>query len=415
MISILINAYACSPHMGSEQGMSWHWITNLANYCKVFVITEGEYQDKIEKALEELPQRENIHFYFNPVSEKVRKICWKQGDWRFYYYYNLWQKGTYRLALEIMKEQSIDVVHHLNMIGFREPGYLWKITSVPYVWGPIGGMENIPISYLQGEGIKLKMIVLLKTVINNYQARYSTRVRKALKRADALIAAVKGVKDKVEKVHNKQITLINETGCYPGETLSNPNMRQSKMFNIIWVGKFDFRKQLGVALHSIANVKNLEGLNFHIVGSGSKQEVSYYQNMAKELGLRNVCRWHGIIPNDKVQELMRSSDLLFFSSIMEGTPHVVLEAIGNNLPVLCLNACGQSATINGAVGIKVEVTSTKQSVIDFTEKLLYLNSNRALLNQMSKACSQRQIELSWDSKVKEMVNIYQKILHDKLS
>ena len=119
MISVLLNAYACSPHMGSEQGMSWNWIKNLANYCKVFVVTEGEYQDKIEAAVRELPQKENIVFYYNPVSEKVRKICWNQGDWRFYYYYNVWQKKTYQIALEIISKEKIDIVHQLNMIGFR--------------------------------------------------------------------------------------------------------------------------------------------------------------------------------------------------------------------------------------------------------------------------------------------------------
>lgn len=29
MISILMNAYACSPNMGSEPGMAWNWWVNL--------------------------------------------------------------------------------------------------------------------------------------------------------------------------------------------------------------------------------------------------------------------------------------------------------------------------------------------------------------------------------------------------
>ena len=31
MLSILINAYACSPEMGSEPGMAWNWCINLAS------------------------------------------------------------------------------------------------------------------------------------------------------------------------------------------------------------------------------------------------------------------------------------------------------------------------------------------------------------------------------------------------
>ncbi len=44
MLSILINAYACSPNMGSEPGMAWNWCVNLARYCELHIITEGEFK-----------------------------------------------------------------------------------------------------------------------------------------------------------------------------------------------------------------------------------------------------------------------------------------------------------------------------------------------------------------------------------
>ena len=65
-----------------------------------------------------------MHFYYNPVSEEIRRMCWNQGDWRFYFHYNKWQQKTLAIAKQIIKEQNIDIVHQLNMIGFREPGYL---------------------------------------------------------------------------------------------------------------------------------------------------------------------------------------------------------------------------------------------------------------------------------------------------
>ena len=67
-LSILINAYACSPNMGSEPGMAWNWCTNLAKYCELHIITEGEFRDKIEAVLPTLPQGKNMHFHYNPAS-----------------------------------------------------------------------------------------------------------------------------------------------------------------------------------------------------------------------------------------------------------------------------------------------------------------------------------------------------------
>ena len=83
MMQILINAYAVNPDWGSEPGMGWNWVVHLAMHCKVHVITEGEWRENIERELARLPQGTNIVFHYLPVPEKVRRMCWNQGDWRF--------------------------------------------------------------------------------------------------------------------------------------------------------------------------------------------------------------------------------------------------------------------------------------------------------------------------------------------
>lgn len=139
MLSVLVNAFACSPGMGSEPGMAWNWCVNLAKYCELHIITGDEFRDRIESAVPELSHGENMHFYYNPITEKVREMCWNQGDWRFYRQYREWQKKTLLMARDIINNNHIDIIHQLNMTGFREPGYLWMIEEVPFVWGPIGG------------------------------------------------------------------------------------------------------------------------------------------------------------------------------------------------------------------------------------------------------------------------------------
>ena len=159
MLKILVNAYACSPDMGSEPGMGWNWCVNLAEYCELFIITEGEFRDKIETVVPTLPQGDNMHFYYNPVSEDIRRMCWNQGDWRFYKYYKRWQKSTTDIARKICKDEKIDILHQLNMIGFREPGYLWQIskeTGIPFVWGPVDAKESFPLAYASGASLKTK-------------------------------------------------------------------------------------------------------------------------------------------------------------------------------------------------------------------------------------------------------------------
>jgi glycosyltransferase involved in cell wall biosynthesis len=94
---------------------------------------------------------------------------------------------------------------------------------------------------------------------------------------------------------------------------------------------------------------------------------------------------------------------------MEGTPHVVLEAIGNNLPIICFDICGMSAVVDNSVGIKIPLSNVKRSVKDFAKAIATLYSDRKLLQALSNACVGRQHELSWDNKARKMVEIYKKI------
>lgn len=406
MISILINAYACSPNMGSEPGMAWNWCINLAHYCELHIITEGEFRDKIEATLPTLPQGKNIHIYYNPVPEHVRKMCWNQGDWRFYKYYKEWQWKTYLMAKEICQKIHIDILHQLNMIGFREPGYLWKIPDIPFIWGPVDAKEGFPMAYLKGASLKTKLFMQLKNIITKWQLQHSKRVHMAARRASYVISASSNSQQAFKKYIQIESPLLNETGCY---IQKHPIIDKSKKesLDILWVGKLDFRKQLGLALRSIAKTQNPH-IKLHIVGGGNSLP---YQALAKEIGIETQCKWYGSVSHKEVQKIMEESDVFFFTSVAEGTPHVVLEAIGNNLPVVCFDTCGQGDSVNEKVGIKISLSTPSQSIIDFAKKINYLYQNRFILQQLSEGCNKRQKELSWDNKALQMVELYNKALN----
>lgn len=430
MLSILINAYACSPGMGSEPGMAWNWCVNLAKYCELHIITEGEFREKIEGSLtpassskregSDMPvngygltetQIRNLHFYWNPIGgdddrrcAKIRQMCWNQGDWRFYKYYKQWQWKTYLMAKDICGKRHIDILHQLNMIGFREPGYLWKIKDTPLVWGPVDAKEAFPVEYLDGAGWKAKAFMNLKNLITKWQLRHSARVRMMVNRASAVVSASSNSQRTFKRYFCIESPLINETGCYVAEKSETESMHK-ETFDLLWVGKMDFRKQFALAIRAVAMAFHHD-LRLHVVGSG---DVSAYQKEAEKLGIMDLCIWHGAVSHEEVQRIMQQSDLFFFTSVAEGTPHVVLEAIGNNLPVLCFDTCGQGDSVDDKVGIKVPLTNPQQSVKDFAEKIEYLYSHRDALKRMSDNCKERQKELSWDEKALTMVRLYDKI------
>ena len=408
MLKILVNAYACSPNMGSEPGMAWNWCVNLAKYCELFIITEEEFRDKIEAVIPTLPQGKNMHFYFNPVTPEVRQMCWNQGDWRFYWHYRKWQKRTLEIAKQICAEQKIDILHQLNMIGYREPGLLWTIKDLKFVWGPVGGMETMPIAYLKGAGTRTILFNRLKNLINTLQYRFQPNVRSAIKRADAIIAATSGCQKKLQDFYHKQIYLINETGCEVMEHIESET-NTSGTLSMLWVGKLDFRKQMGLAVKVLGKLKDLDVM-LHVCGGGSDEQILQMKEHATALGVLDKMNYHGMVSHNEVQHLMRTTDLFLFTSIMEGTPHVVLEAITNHLPVICLDTCGQGDCVTDEYGRKIPLSDPETSVNEMANTIREFYYDRQKLKQLSDNCLAASQKMTWDNKIKSMVDIYNSII-----
>ena len=454
MLKVLVNAYACNPDMGSEQGMGWKWILCISEFCEVYVTTESEYKAVNLKAINSKDfsnvnakglyvneygltseQCKRIHFYFVNVGNnendcsQIRKMCWNQGTWSFYPKYAKWQEKVLNVAFQIIDEQEktghgIDVMHQLNMAGFREPGMLYKVNDqrrhsgkkrIPLVWGPMTGYDHIPFPFMLQGGIKFASFYLLKNVLNLVQLVGHHRVRKMIKNADKLIAATPEMKLGIEQFYNVDVEHINETGCETSNaqdtnkrSIDSGNENLNK-FKIIWVGRFIYTKQLGLALKTIQRIKNLN-IEFLIVGRAFDDvDTENMHEMARQLGINDICVWHGQIPHDEVFELMTNSDLFFFTSIFEGTSTVIMEAIQCGLPIVCFNRCGFGPIVDEEIGIRIPCSNPRMAIKDFSNAISYLYNNRNILEEMKRNCCKKQYILSWDYKISRLKQIYESL------
>lgn len=417
MLKVLINAYACCPNMGSEPGMAWNWVVNLAKHCELYIVTESEFKDKVGSAVVDLPYADNLHFYFLPIIEgneeksvEIRKRCWNQGDWRFYLDYAKWQDRSLAKAREVCAQNRIDVLHQLNMIGFREPGRWYKLsreTGIPLIWGPTNAKASFPMSYLDGASLASRLFIHVKTFITRQQLRFSKHVKATAKQASFVVAASSDSGDSIKKYLDIDPMVLNESGCEV-EDIKIEKCDNKTTFDLLWVGRFLFTKQLSLAIKVMAKLTN-KNIRLHIVG-GSIEDEAPYKTFADKIGVSDSIVWHQKVSHAEVQKLMQNSDLFFFTSIAEGTPHVILEAFNNKLPVLCFDTCGQGDCVNEKVGIKLQLTNPEQSIREFVEKIEYLYSHRDVLDEMSQNCLPRAKELTWDNKAKQMLDLYHSAL-----
>jgi hypothetical protein len=151
MKTILATAYAINPYKGSEDGMGWNFILQIARFQNVIAITRENNKAYIDKYMEEHPHADysKIQFLYFDLPYWMR--FWKKGSRGAMLYYLLWQKAI----IPFIKKQALhfDIVHNLNFHNDWTPSYLWKLNK-PFVWGPIGHHPLIPKQYLQAYAFK---------------------------------------------------------------------------------------------------------------------------------------------------------------------------------------------------------------------------------------------------------------------
>ena len=110
------------------------------------------------------------------------------------------------------------------------------------------------LKYLSGQPISVKTKAILKNILNIIQGKFYSLSNNAMKRADCVMAANSNVYNYIKRNFREDVVLLNETGCYVKNIPLSEN-ENNQVFNILWVGKFDYRKQLELAIRTVSQLE----------------------------------------------------------------------------------------------------------------------------------------------------------------
>ncbi len=402
-LKVLVSSYACSPLRGSEPGMGWGFVEALSKHHDLWVITEEEkFRSEIEAELELRAElKEHIVFHY------IRKTRWRflRKIWppSYYWFYRAWQKKAFTLAKQLNEEIHFDVVHQLNMVGFREPGYLWKL-DMPFVWGPIGGLGVLPWRFLPVLGLYGCVYHLSKNIANMFHLRFLRRPRRAARKAAALIAATPDVQKAISRVWNRDSLVICEVGP-PDGVKCEPSVRGGgQPLRLIWSGCHIPRKALGLLLNALVLLRQDVKWHLDILGAGSRTSV--WKAHAQKRGIADRCTWHGWVDRAQALRIMRTGHVLVVSSLADLTSTVVLEAMSQGVPVICLDHCGFAHVIDDKCGIKIAVTSPEQVQMDIANAVTRLYEDELLRHNLAREALRKSCAFGWESKAHSMNDVY---------
>ena len=412
---ILISAFAFSPYRGSECAVGWNIATRLAKHHDVTVLC-GDVQSSLrtKKELERyflggafIPNL-NIQYvepsYLTKFLEKIHRL---PGLWCVYYLaYRLWQKKAYRTAKRLHANHPYELAHQLNMIGYREPGYLWKL-PVPFVWGPVGGSPNVPFSYYSMLSLAGRTKVGLRTLFNGIQKRIAWRSKRAAQKAKIVWAVTNDDVRTIRDIWGVNVEQMLETGTMPHDGSRVRVWDGESRLHIVWSGIHTSRKALPILLHAIADEGIRDNVRVDILGTGP--ETAAWQRLAARIGVSSCLTWLGMISHQDALERMKLADIMVFTSLKEGTPHVVLEALSLGLPVICHDACGMAMAVTERCGIIIPLNDPKTSIQGFRDAIRAFLIDPERVKNLSEGALRRAEELSWDKKAEVIAKAYETV------
>jgi len=135
----------------------------------------------------------------------------------------------------------------------------------------------------------------------------------------------------------KNRVIVSGSGYNP--KMFFPEKREkNKNIKITYVGKICNSKGVPNLLNAIENCKNLENIELNLIGNGSSKES---ENIIKSIKSKKAkIDYLGTVPQDKLEKLLRRSDIFILPSFFEGLPLVVIEALASGAKVICTDLPG---------------------------------------------------------------------------
>jgi glycosyltransferase involved in cell wall biosynthesis len=403
MKTILATAYAINPFKGSEDGMGWNFVMQIARFNKVIAITRENNRPHIEKYITENPGSlyDNIQFLYFDLPYWM--CFWKKGGQGAMLYYLMWQRGI----MSFIKKQNLkfDIVHNLNFHNDWTPSFLWKLNK-PFVWGPVGHHPLIPTQYLQPYPLKYRIMDQLTWTVKQFFWKISPALRKTTKNADHILCMNGGVPKSLGIKSNYSITpsvATQDFGWNEFDTIGDK-------FTLISAGRFVPLKGFDLTIRAYSeflkglDAKDQENCDLLLIGSGP--EEGFLKSLVIDLRLADRVKFISWIERDELMAKFKEASAFLFPS-HEGAGMVVAEALSFGLPVICLDNEGPGQFISNDNGFAIPMGDYDQTVNGLAAAIQELHASPEKRKKMGTA-AREQFEnfFHWDRRGEQLQKVY---------
>ncbi len=367
-MKIFISAYACEPQKGSEPGIGWNVVNELAKYHEVHVLTRANNLPSIDQALEERGRKIVFHGYDLPKWLSF----WKKKRRGYHLYYYLWQYGAFFRYRKFVNTSNFDLVLHLTFANISMPS-LFMLSRPVTVWGPIG-KTGIPAAVWRALPFKVKIKEFLRAMSMKMLCALDIGRILTPRCADWIIESGAAPGESCFPARwRKKVVFHPQTGINTAEPeyrISRQRRDDGKV-RLLVCSEFLHWKGVTFAAEIFGRIAaKRDDVELHIYGSGP--EKGTMKKFFRQYGVEDRVEWKGFVGKEEMLQALFDADILLYPSYHHGLATVILQSMYVKLPIVTIAGDPVAQCVAEGGGVVADGATMREILDDLTKKTVTL-------------------------------------------
>ncbi len=411
-LRVLMSAFACYPHRGSEPAIGWHMVTEMARHHDVTVLTYTGWRAKIEAALAAEPVPGLTLEYVHVPGERAAFL--RRGEHRTglaeQLHYLLWQHAARRAARRLHARAPFHVGHHVTF------GKYWAPTAfdgvgLPFVWGPVGGGESAPRSFYHSLGAAGRCYESGRDA-GRRLSEWMPRVRRTAREATLALATTEASAARMRALGATAVEVRSGIGLPADELAALGALPPAPAgpVRFLCAGRVLAWKGFPLAVAAFGDAcasgdPALDSAELWLVGDGPDRPA--LERAVAASPVRDRIRLLGGMARADLLATIAQAHVLVQPSLHDSGGIVCLEAMAARRPVLGMNLGGTPVHVTPACGLLVEPTSPAAAIRGLADGMRRLAADPAGRAAMGEAGHERvRRRFVWEDKAADYAALY---------
>lgn len=381
--------------------MAYQWAALLSQRFDVTLLT---YRKRGAPSItEQVPRARVIEWLEPPLLGRFERFnsLLKPGYVVFDRHARRWIKEAER------RGERFDVAHQVVPVAMRYPSPL-RVSSTPYVIGPVGGSLESPPGF---RGLDSGPWYQRLRALDGLRMRHDPSLRHSYERAAVVLGIADYVHDFLSALTLHRFEVISETGLV---TMPEAQQRpvpaaftDAEPLRLLFVGRVIRTKGARDLVAAMAHLRDVP-VELDVVGDGF--DATACRELADELGVAAKVHFHGWASKDAVQGFYREAHVFAFPSYREPGGNVVFEAMGSYLPLIVCDRGGPGAAVDASCAFALDAQGPEQLAKDIAEAVRRFVADPSLVTTMGAAARKRLEEVGlWSSKIDRIAALYEDV------